>query len=92
MDQARSYRGTVSKARRHEVTTRMHQELAAAARARAQALQMSLNDYIVGLVEFDIARASEPGSRVRIQAEHLVRLAVAEALADTAGEEAVKAS
>lgn len=93
MDEARrGYRGTVAKATRHEVTTRMRPDLANAARARAQGLGMSLNEYIVGLVEYDVARASEPGSRVRIQAEQLVRLALAEALAETDGKEAAKAS
>lgn len=91
MAQDRSYRGTVSKAARQEVTVRMAQELAAAARTRAADLRMSLNDYVVGLVQYDLARASEPGSRVRIQAEHLVALAMAEAM-ETTEEEAVKAS
>lgn len=89
MDAGTRYRGTAVKVARHEVTTRMPKDVADAARTRARALGMSLNDYIVGLVEYDLARAGDPGSRLRIQAEQLLRTAIAEVLEE---EGAVKAS
>lgn len=45
---------------RQEVTCRMPAPLANAVRARAKALECSVNDYVVGLIAADLAKQESP--------------------------------